>query len=1138
MLDDPPQLPLTISSPASPSDWFSGPILANASIDQAVPATPSSPAISAMDSDQGENGHQNGSGPSRSISQVTRPTAEHSPVEAPHLHRSIADQLVDQSRSSSVEDESTVARLAPPRPISDQANSSQQSGDGGLLVPQDRRRSVVSAISSASRGSGSVVSQAHSRPSISPADAEEVFDVEPMKGQPGSQLQPSALNDFDDVQWRSSPAGEAESPRNDTPPPGIDEPYVPLDIDVDSEAIRRAQAGEEKPEMTGEQGSEGERNIASNLPGHHRPFSFSGIEDIDGHHSPPWHSSLPMSPVSQTFSNSSLNKEMSQVSVDEVVNQADAVSGQRQSRSYSRPFGVDPNVRNHPALRVQEVQPEQPMNRVHMYSSESPLPSARRPQEEMERLRQQREMYQHGHGRPVSTEVEQGGNGEFRIAGPYIQEYRSPKPVTAPRIGRSPVQVEASGQPMPGARVSSYPGQNSLGAEQGQQQLQPSRLSVVGGTDDPRRLPDQYAPHQHQRSYGYESAPMREQSYDMEPESEHGHQPQYHPAPQPPSQLPIQESTYAQNQRQSMPPPSVPAPKEDLPPQPSSGKTGMFGSIFGVKGRNKLQKISRSESRTDERDAYGQKKEKRASLFRRNSRHDSISSKRSSQYGEHDQSSHLTQVPSHPTAGRRLSRDALTTPEPKELNPVSETGKKKRFSGLGGRIFKTGGAKDSTRANSAPIDSTSAKRTSTQNLEQQIRAQTFMSPQSYSQYSSAGMQGYSYAEDAAGQLQYPSASASNMGMTTTYPGPGAYQHQQQPFPGMYERNMVSLPPQSQQQFTGYDFGLPGTSAHQGLHERERERPSPLRIDTSGTPNQSGFRYGGSGNPVTTAPIQTFPQRDPNFSRGVRPEYAAGPTSEGAGASVMSRGGAISPPAAGVARTVSPAFGGVSASISPSASQPREDSRAHAMNLHKRSRSPRLGRRPSSEDLDAERRAQNGGVSVDHRGSAGRGLVDKLGTFSSKRISPVGGVPRDESEQERPFNITVPGLDEGEDSSGQQRSSKPGVSSTMRERVEGGAARSDTPISVESGSNVRLSSAASPPAKGDGLERGVSLMESDKDRDKNKNKTAKDRSGGVIAELPGSHAEGYESDEEVLMSATAYPGQEWVPVVVGDGRWDD
>ncbi len=51
-------------------------------------------------------------------------------------------------------------------------------------------------------------------------------------------------------------------------------------------------------------------------------------------------------------------------------------------------------------------------------------------------------------------------------------------------------------------------------------------------------------------------------------------------------------------------------------------------------------------------------------------------------------------------------------------------------------------------------------------------------------------------------------------------------------------------------------------------------------------------------------------------------------------------------------------------------------------------------------------------------------------------------------------------------------------------------------------------------------------------------SARDRSGGVIAELPGSKAEGYESDEEVLMSATAYPGQEWVPVMVGDGRWDD
>ncbi|KAJ9626747.1 hypothetical protein H2204_009892 [Knufia peltigerae] len=1126
-VEAPPQIPLTISSPASPSDWFSGPILASASIDQAVPASPTSPAISAMDSDQRENEPENESGPSRSISQVTRPTTEHSPVETHHHHRSIANQLVNESHTTSMNDEPPVTGLAPPRPVAGLAHGLTQSGDASLHVPEDKRRSIVSAISSASPATGSVASQAHSRASVSPADAEEVSDTEYTKKQPGDQLQASALPDSDLLPTRPPLTDQPESPRNDTPPPGIDEPYVPLNMDVDAEAIRRAQAGEEKPEMTPEQENDRERDVSARPTQHHRPFSFSGLEDIyEGHHSPPSRPSAPMSPVSQTFSNTSLNKEMSQVSVDEVVDQATAVTGQRQSRSYSRPFGVDPN----------EDQLEEPMDRVRMYSSESPLPSARRPQEEMDRLRQQREMYQHEHGQPVSTEIEQGGDGEFRIAGPYIQEYRSPKPVTAPRIGRSPVQVEASGQQMPGARVSTHLGQqNSYRVQPGQQHQQPNRLSVVGAIDDHRRSYDQDNQHQHQHGYEYEyePGPTSDLPYDMGPGSEHGDHSQYEQAQEPPpSQPPNQQSMYAQAQRQSMPPPPVPTPQENRTPQPASGKKGMFGSIFGGKGRNKLQKTDRSESRADERDRHAQKREKRGSLFRRNSRHDSISSKRSSQYGEHDQFSHLTQVPSHPSAGKRLSRDMLTTPEPKEPNQASESGKKKRFSGFGGRIFKTGGTKDSSRANSAPVDSTTWTRLSNQNLEQQIRAQTFISPQAYSQYpSSAGAQGYSYDEDPAAQFQYPS--------TSTYPGPGDYQHQQQRFPAAYERDTASPPRQPYGgRPTNYDSSLPGTPAHQGLYdrERERERPSPLRIDTSGTPNQGGHRYSSGVNVAHTAPAQTFPPRDSSFSPAPRPGHA-GSTSAGAGA--KSRGGAISPPTVGVARTTSPAFGGASASTSasPSASRPR-DGRAHVMDLHKRSRSPRLGRRPSDENVDSERRAQSGAI-VDNRGSASMGLVDRLGTFSSKRISPVGGVPRDESEQERPFNITVPGLDEEQQQQQQQeqeqKRSRPDLTSTLRERVEGGGggARSETPISIESGSNVRTST----PASGNGLERGVSLMESDKNKETGS--STKDRSGGgVIAELPGSQAEGYESDEEVLMSATAYPGQEWVPVIVGDGRWDD
>ncbi|KAK5239842.1 hypothetical protein LTR40_014216, partial [Exophiala xenobiotica] len=182
-------------------------------------------------------------------------------------------------------------------------------------------------------------------------------------------------------------------------------------------------------------------------------------------------------PVSQTLSNTSLNKEMSQVSVDEVFDQSNAAPpvGKRQSRSYSRPFGVDPNIRNHPALKdpADAEQSQQPIDRTQMYSSESPLPSARRPQGGDDQIRQQqREQSQSRfqYTQPTQTSIQTDSTGEFRIAGPYIQEYRSPKSVTLPRIGRSPVQVEASGEQLPSARRSPYPGQDPYRGQQAQPQ--------------------------------------------------------------------------------------------------------------------------------------------------------------------------------------------------------------------------------------------------------------------------------------------------------------------------------------------------------------------------------------------------------------------------------------------------------------------------------------------------------------------------------------------------------------------------------------------------------------------------------------------------------------------------------------------
>jgi hypothetical protein len=151
----------------------------------------------------------------------------------------------------------------------------------------------------------------------------------------------------------------------------------------------------------------------------------------------------------------------------------------------------------------------------------------------------------------------------------------------------------------------------------------------------------------------------------------------------------------------------------------------------------------------------------------------------------------------------------------------------------------------------------------------------------------------------------------------------------------------------------------------------------------------------------------------------------------------------------------------------------------------------------------------------------------LGTFTSKHISPVGGVRRPDNDQERPFAINLPGLDE--DESSRRKKKDP------RHRISAGPARSETPVSVESG-GPGTSNAGH-------LERNVSVLEGYNSTplspNKERRESARDKTTpGFPAELPGSKAEGYESEEEIPMSATAYPGQEWMPVFVGDGRWDD
>jgi hypothetical protein len=215
--------------------------------------------------------------------------------------------------------------------------------------------------------------------------------------------------------------------------------------------------------------------------------------------------------------------------------------------------------------------------------------------------------------------------------------------------------------------------------------------------------------------------------------------------------------------------------------------------------------------------------------------------------------------------------------------------------------------------------------------------------------------------------------------------------------------------------------------------------------------------------------------------------------------------------------------------------------------------------------------------------------NSLGTFSSKRISPGAGIARSENDQERPFAINLPGLDED----GRSRESKEerdrekaarkrektrkriernerksaATSSTQSGPISNGGkdVRSETsmPVSAITGSSSENRSTPSTTVISPGVsspstnapERAPSFPTatsvSNAKATKHTKRSSKDDTPKKIsptsglAELPGSKAPGAaeseSEEEEVVMSATAYPGQEWMPYDVGmpaDGRWDD
>ena len=268
---------------------------------------------------------------------------------------------------------------------------------------------------------------------------------------------------------------------------------------------------------------------------------------------------------------------------------------------------------------------------------------------------------------------------------------------------------------------------------------------------------------------------------------------------------------------------------------------------------------------------------------------------------------------------------------------------------------------------------------------------------------------------------------------------------------------------------------PQNGLHGPMQQQYQQRPADLRIDTSG-----GGRS--SQSVPASAPPQTHASRDISYqSRPYVPPNARLPSAE----------------AANIPRGPSP----------------------RVVDLHKRSRSPKLGRQSEDDEGDGQ----------DHAGD-GRGTpAGTLGTFSNKKISPVGGVPRPDEDQEAPYRIALPG-EPGED---KRRTRQLVIEhGSAKDRNRAGAS---SPINAQAGNTSGQTVAermAGPQVAG---KNNAGAMAATRAPLQNSSSA---RGAAFVAELPGSKAEGYESEEEVQMSATAYPGMWQDPIYFDGGRWDD
>lgn len=631
-----------------------------------------------------------------------------------------------------------------------------------------------------------------------------------------------------------------------------------------------------------------------------RPFSFAGPEGLERMNAD----------VSQPAAmGGTLKKQETNVEVTEVSNDSD---GAKSPKSFHRPFGVsqEPNVHEHPAFRNPDV-----TDRSRMYSTENPLPSARRDQASPVPSQY----------RPIPQQrIPQEGEEGYRIPGPYVQEYRSP-------VGK----------------------QNVIPFDTRQKQI-----PVIQG---PPRSPEGARDRAIQNVSQPNMAALH--GRDMGP----------------PAQRPEQERS----------------------------KSRTFGGLF-----------KRDKSHSNDQPPKHLKKERRESFF--SGRNNSVSSQ-GSRLGS------LRQTPSQEQPYRQNNpANSYQRRNSKDLSRSStgfddESGRKKRFSGIGGFFGKSasnaqrGGAMNTHHPNT-PMH---------QNASQDTRwAQQQSLPHPQVQYAESSVSGYPLSAPPASEQPYH-LRTTNPQVTSNYDDPNHRQYPVSAFPHGPDSVMSTYHNPNQDRAFAQNANRVYSPTSQSPQAFD-QRPQDLRINTGSNPNNSPSYLPPPPMPTNTAAMRT-PSPNSNYAHNFPSTRA--PNSAGTGIPATNR----------------------------------------ALDLHKRSRSPKLGRHSSSEDLTQT-------------------LQDpaaNLGTFSSKSRSPQAD--HDVGAQEKPWAISLPADD---------------------------ADTAAEPQPQHTNSNVL----------------------------QQQSESAGNRSGAsaVVAELPGSKANGYESEEEIVMSATAMPGDQWMPDAMdyAYGRYDD